>query len=104
MSYILVLSTASNKEEAKKIANILVKEKLAACVNIIDNIFSVYEWKNEICEDNEVLMIIKTKKDKFENLSKKIKEIHSYEVPEIIALDITEGSKEYLNWIDDILK
>jgi len=104
MEKIVVLSTAPNKEEAKKIANVLVKEKLAACVNIVDNVLSIYEWKNEICEDNEVLMVIKTKKNRFKELEKRVKELHSYEVPEIIALDITNVSKEYLEWMDETLK
>jgi len=104
MSYITIFSTASNKEEAKKIANVLVKEKLAACVNIVDKIESVYEWQGEIQEESEVLMIIKTKSELFESLKKKIKELHSYEVPEIIALDIKDGSDDYLKWIDEVTK
>ena len=103
MSYITVLSTASNIDEAKKIANELVKNHLAACVNIVKNIVSIYEWKGEFCEDEEILMIIKSKKSKFEDIEKKIKELHSYEVPEVILLDIKDGNQDYFSWIDSIV-
>lgn len=104
MSYITIFSTASNIDEAKKIARELVKEKLAACVNIVDKIESIYEWKGEVQEDSEVLMIIKSKEEKFKTIEKKIKELHSYEVPEILSITITNGSSDYLNWIDDVVK
>jgi len=104
MSYIVVLSTISNKDEAKKIAKELIKEKLAACVNIIENVTSIYEWKGEICEDGEFLMIIKSKKHKFSDIEKKIKELHSYELPEIISFEIKEGYEKYLEWIEENIK
>lgn len=103
MKYILILSTASNIDEAKKISKELVKTRLAACVNILDNVTSIYEWENKICEDSEVLMVIKSKKDKFNDIEKKIKELHSYEIPEIISIDIVKGSGDYLNWIDEVI-
>ena len=96
----LVLSTCANLEEAKKIANTLVKERLAACVNIMPQIFSIYEWEG-LQEDSEVLLLIKTRS--LELVEERIKELHSYEVPEIIAIKIKDGSQEYLEWMDRIL-
>ena len=91
-------------EVGEKIGNTLVEEKLAACVNITSEIKSVYFWKGKVEEDKEHLLIIKTRKDKFESLEKRVKEIHPYEVPEIVALSIILGSKDYLNWIDETLE
>lgn len=100
-SHLVVLITASNKEEGEKIANELVKNKLAACVNIVDNIKSIYWWKGNIDSSNEVLLIVKTKADKFNELVKAVKDLHSYEVPEIIAIPIILGYSRYLEWIDE---
>jgi len=97
----VILVTTKDALEAKKIAKILIEEKLAACVNIVPKIESIYSWEDKIVEDNESLMIIKTKQTLFEKLAQKIKEIHSYSVPEIIALPIEAGSAEYLNWLKD---
>jgi periplasmic divalent cation tolerance protein len=97
---ILILTTTNSKENAKKIGKELVKTKSAACVNIIEKVTSIYSWKNEIVEDNEFLLIIKTKKDLFKKVEEKIKNLHSYETPEIISFDISKGSKEYLEWIN----
>mgnify|MGYP001569025732 CR=1 FL=1 len=99
--YIIVFVTASKEEEAVKIANSIVDAKLAGCVNIVKNIRSIYRWQGKTEDENEVLMIIKTKKNLFQNLKKSIKELHSYSVPEIIALPITEGSEDYLKWLDE---
>lgn len=96
---IVVLITASSIKEAQKLGKSLVKEKLAACVNVIPDIISIFNWQDEVCEEGEVLMIVKTSGEKFSVLEKKIKKEHSYDVPEIIALPILTGSKEYLNWI-----
>lgn len=97
--YRIVLCTIDSIENAKKLAHNLVKDRLAACVNIVSGVTSVYEWKNEICEDNEYLLIIKTKSDLYEKLEAKIKELHPYEIPEIVSLKIDKGSKSYLDWI-----
>ncbi|HTR45713.1 MAG TPA: divalent-cation tolerance protein CutA [Thermodesulfovibrionales bacterium] len=101
MENIVVLITASNEEEAAKIARALVDSGLAGCVNIVRGVRSIYRWKGMIEDEAEVLMIAKTAKDKFGALSKKVKEMHSYTVPEIIAFPIVEGSREYLDWLRD---
>lgn len=99
MDSIVILCTTNSQESALNIAQTLVKNKLCACVNIIPKVYSVYSWKDKIETDEEYLMLIKTKKDLFEQVNQKIQEIHPYEVPEVISLDITEGSKSYLDWI-----
>jgi periplasmic divalent cation tolerance protein len=101
MSEIIVFITASKEDEAVTIAKALVEEKLAGCVNIIRNIRSIYRWQDKIEDDGEVLMIAKTKKKLFKALEKKVKELHSYAVPEIIAFPILAGSNEYLQWLRD---
>ena len=101
MNEIVVFITASNEDEAAKIAKALVEARLAACVNIIRNIRSIYSWQGKIEDDSEVLMIAKTQKRLFNALSAKVKELHSYTTPEIIALPIIEGSEDYLKWLGD---
>lgn len=98
--YNLVFCTVDNTENAQKIAKAVVENKLAACVNIINGISSIYTWKSQIVEDKEILLLIKTKKVLFDSLKSKIKELHPYEVPEIIGVDIQDGLKSYLDWID----
>lgn len=102
--FIVTFITVGSKDEAKRIASKLVEEKLAACVNIIDDIESIFLWKGKIEEAKEVLLIIKTKIDKIEDLVNKVKELHSYEVPEIIWFELKGGLKSYLNWIEESLK
>ncbi|OGX25976.1 MAG: cytochrome C biogenesis protein CcdA [Omnitrophica WOR_2 bacterium RIFCSPHIGHO2_02_FULL_45_21] len=99
--HIVVLVTASSKKEAQKLGACLLQEKLAACVNVIGGIDSHFRWQGKIDKAKEALLIIKTKKLLFTQLVKKVKSLHSYEVPEIIALPIIAGYKEYLDWIDD---
>ena len=101
--YALVYITTSGEEESKKIGNILVKEKLAACVNIIASIESIYLWKGDIEDDRESLLIAKTKVTNIDKIIKKVKEIHSYETPAILAIPIIEGSKDYLDYLDNEL-
>lgn len=100
MSYIVVLCTIGSKEQAIKIANTLVKDKLVACINIVPQVISVYSWDEKIQEDEESLMIMKTRRELFEKLKDKITQIHPYETPEIIALEITDANQKYLQWIN----
>jgi periplasmic divalent cation tolerance protein len=99
--YIVVLVTASHEEEAARIANGLVETGLAACVNIVKGIRSVYRWQGKIEDGNEALLVVKTRRDFFESIVKQVKELHSYTIPEIIALPVTEGSEEYLRWLEE---
>ena len=100
LEYRIVLCTIDSIKNANELAHNLVKARLAACVNIVSGVTSVYEWENAICEENEYLLIIKTKSDLYKKLETKIKEFHPYEVPEIISLKIDNGSKSYLDWIE----
>lgn len=100
MKAIIIQTTCSSKEEAKNIAKVLIEEKLAACVQLSE-IESFYNWKEEFCCDNETLLNIKTRKDNFEKIKSKILELHSYDLPEIIQLDIANASEEYLKFIGD---
>ena len=102
-NYGVVLVTVGTKEAGKAIAQSLVQAKLAACVNILP-IDSIYLWQGEINQDCEYQLIIKTDLDKFDELSHKIKTLHTYEVPEIIALPIVAGAKSYLDWLGNCLQ
>ena len=97
----IVLSTAGSEQEAHKIAHILVKRRLAACVNILPRVQSIYRWKGEIESAQEWLLLIKTRADKFTAVRDAIGELHSYEVPECIVLEIEDGSLPYLQWLDE---
>lgn len=97
----LVLTTASSLEESKKIARELMKRRLAACINIIPKIESVYRWGGKVEEAQEFLLLIKTTESAFARVCEAIQQFHSYEVPECIALSIEEGSLAYLKWIDE---
>ena len=98
---ILALSMCASAEEAATIARALVERRVAACVNIIPGIKSVYRWKGAVEEEPEWLLLIKTTRDLFDRLRTEIRGLHSYEVPELIALPIADGLPEYLKWIDD---
>ena len=97
----IVLTTAGSEQEARKIANSLVERRLAACVNILPKIESVYRWKGEVDSANEWLLLIKTKAEKFPAVRDAILELHSYEVPECIVLQVEDGSLPYLQWLDE---
>ena len=98
---IVVFVTCGSEEEALKIATALVEARLAACVNVVAPIRSIYRWEGKIWDEKEWLLIIKTQRHRFDALEKKVKSLHSYSVPEIISLPITEGSSPYLNWIKE---
>jgi periplasmic divalent cation tolerance protein len=98
---VVIFVTAANKKEAEKIASALIKKKLAACVNIIENVNSLFRWQGKVDRLKEALLIVKTRKTLMNKLIKKVKSLHSYEVPEIIALPIICGDKEYLKWINE---
>lgn len=102
--YAVVFVTTGSKKEAKKISQEVLEKKLAACVSIVPSISSQYWWEGKIDSSKEVLLIIKTKKELFGKLKNSIKKIHSYTVPEIIALPIIYGNSEYLDWIDETLE
>ncbi len=103
MNYVMVISTVNNIDSARNISKILVEKKLAACVNIVPNLTSIYKWEGNMCEDTEYLLLIKSVKDKLDMLKNVIKLAHPYDVPEIIAIDIIDGDKGYLDWIDKSL-
>lgn len=96
-----VLVTCPDRDTGVAIAGALVEAKLAACANLLDGVTSIYRWKGEIQQDAEVLLLIKTRHACFAALKDKVNELHPYEVPEIIATDITAGNAPYLNWIDE---
>src|SRR4030042_6490241 len=98
---VVILVTCGSEEEALKIAKALVEEHLGACVNLVSPIRSIYRWEGEVRDEKEWLLIIKTQKQRFEELERKVKALHSYSVPEIISLPITEGSSASLNWIKE---
>src|SRR5713226_1222521 len=98
---LVVFVTTTNSEEAASIADALVSERLAACVNIIGAVESVYRWEGKIARDREALMIIKTTDERYPELELRIKELHSYSTPEVLALKIERGSADYLKWLCD---
>ncbi len=102
--YTLIYITTSGFPESKKIAMKLLKEKLAACTNIIHEIDSFYLWKGEINEDKESLLIVKTQSSKVATIIKRVEKIHSYETPCILQIQVKKGSKNYLNWIGSELE
>jgi periplasmic divalent cation tolerance protein len=100
----IVLSTAGSQDEARKIARHLVQQQLAACVNIIPHIESIYRWQGEMESSAEWLLLIKTTHQKFASVQDAIRRLHSYDLPECIAIAIEDGSSEYLDWIGESLK
>lgn len=102
--YIIIFITASGIEEAEKISQGLLGKKLVACVNIIDNIKSLFWWQGKIDHAKEALLVAKSKKTKFPGIIKLVKSLHSYQVPEIIAIPIAAGEKKYLRWINESLR
>jgi periplasmic divalent cation tolerance protein len=103
MDYCVVLVAVSSEPEAKTIARALIEERLAACINIIPGLTSIYRWEEKITEDRELLLVIKTQGQKMAALRERIVHLHSYAVPEVIALPIADGSARYLEWLDSCL-
>ncbi|HYA27129.1 MAG TPA: divalent-cation tolerance protein CutA [Thermodesulfovibrionales bacterium] len=99
MDNVVVFITASGEEEAARIAHAILAARIAACVNIVKGMRSMYRWKGKIEDEAEVLMIAKTRGALFERLSEKVKELHSYTVPEVIAIPIISGAEGYLKWL-----
>ncbi len=97
---VVVYSTCSSREEATRLARTLVESRLAACVNIVAGIRSVYRWQGAVEEAEECLLIIKSRRELFKPLSEQLARLHSYEVPEAIALSILDGSVSYLEWLE----
>jgi periplasmic divalent cation tolerance protein len=95
----IVLSTAGSEDEARKIALHLVEHQLAACVNIVPRIESIYRWEGKVESSGEWLLLIKTTAERFPDVRDAIRELHSYELPECIAISVEEGSPEYLRWL-----
>ena len=100
-THVVGFITTGSIEEGQVIARTLVEERLAACVNIVSPIQSVYRWQGKVEDDQEVLLIVKTTADMLERLVARVKQMHNYELPEIIALPIVAGAEDYLSWIDD---
>jgi periplasmic divalent cation tolerance protein len=102
--YIVVVVTTASEDDAEKIARSLLEEKIIACANIIGPLRSLFWWQGKIESAEEHMLLMKTRFDMFERLAEKVKALHSYEVPEIIALPITEGFKPYLEWLNNSLR
>jgi periplasmic divalent cation tolerance protein len=102
--YIIALCTCPNEDTGTKIAEALVDGKIAACVNIVPGLKSVYRWQGKICRDAEVLLIIKTEAGKYTELESAVRKLHPYEVPEIVAIPIVQGYEKYLEWIGENIK
>lgn len=99
--YIIIFTTTSSREEGARIISALINKRLIACGNIIKGIESVFRWKGKTVRARESLIIIKTKRALFKKVAREIERLHSYEVPEVIAAPIIEGSRKYLKWIDE---
>ncbi|MFA4842219.1 MAG: divalent-cation tolerance protein CutA [Candidatus Omnitrophota bacterium] len=102
--HIVIFITCAKKSEALSIADNLISRKLAACVNIADNIKSVFRWQGKVDRAKEILLIVKSKKSKLTRIIKLVRLLHSYKVPEIIALPVISGYKPYLEWIDESIR
>lgn len=102
--YSTCITTVSKDEDARRLARSLVEKHLAACVNLVPGVQSIYEWQSTIHEDNEIILIIKTRRDSVQQVIDFVKKNHPYDVPELIELPILSGNPDYLKWIDSIVK
>ncbi len=98
---IVVLITSASREEADRIARRLVEDRLAACVNVVPQIRSLFVWEGKLSQEDEVLLVVKSRRSRFEQLAAAVKHLHSYSVPEIIALPVVVGSTDYLRWVSE---
>jgi len=98
---LVALSTVGSAEDADRLARALVERRLAACVNVVPGVVSHYRWKGELQRDEERLLVIKTRAERIEALREALRELHPYELPELVAFEISEGSPEYLKWLDE---
>jgi periplasmic divalent cation tolerance protein len=101
MTYVIVYITAKDKEEASRIGQTIVKEKLAGCANIIPEIESIYWWKGKLEVDNEAVLLLKSVEGKVKRIIERVKELHSYDVPCIDVIPLTDGNKDYFKWLDE---
>ena len=99
--FLLVQTSCPDNDSAIALAQRIIKGKMAACVNVLPSVTSIYEWKDEIKQDSEILLLIKTTKSRYTDLQTLICESHPYELPEVIAVPISDGLPEFLSWIDD---
>jgi periplasmic divalent cation tolerance protein len=104
MDEIVVLITAGSETEATNIARALVEQELVACVNVLPGVRSIFQWKGKVTEEREFLLVAKTVSQAFEQVATTVKSLHSYDVPEVIALPIRHGLPEYLSWVRDVTK
>jgi periplasmic divalent cation tolerance protein len=100
--YLIIFCTTATEQEAAVLGRTLVEEGLAACANIVPQIRSIYRWKEEIWDERETLLIIKSREDLFEKIRSRIRELHSYEVPEITAVQVDKGDAAYVQWIEAV--
>ena len=100
--FLIIFCTTASEQEATTISKTVVEERLAACANIIPKIRSIYRWKEEIWDEGETLIIIKSREDLFEKIRSRIRELHSYEVPEITAIQLDKGDAAYLQWLEAV--
>jgi periplasmic divalent cation tolerance protein len=100
-NFVIAYITAKDKAQALSIGRILVEERLAACVNVIDGMTSIYRWEGRICEDGEAILIVKTSAEKFEALTERVKQLHTYTCPCVVSIPIIGGNPAYLEWLGE---
>ena len=101
---LIVLMTAGSQDEAERIAQALVAEMLAACVNVVPSVISIYHWEGKVVRDQEWLLVAKSRHDVLDHLLERVQALHSYDVPEILALPLVGGSEPYLRWLDSVVE
>jgi periplasmic divalent cation tolerance protein len=101
---VVVLVTCPDRPVAERIARALVEERLAACVNLLPGLTSIYRWEGALCQESETLLLIKTRRERLSALARRVKALHPYTVPEVIALPVLAGSTSYLKWIRDSVR